>query len=438
MAKIVAPPSALDAEEMILGNILNNPNTLDKAAGYIVEDEVFYDDRNKLLWSKIKKMINRGEVVDQITVISDLSEKEKNDGLNAYYITGLTTSALSSQNIELYAQIIYKKYLMRRLIRETHTIQDEAYHANGNAFDILNETHTTIAELIEMQPHKTFNINDALHETVESIKYSDRNLIPIGFPALDKMCGGLTRGEITIIGGRPGHGKSTLSLNIMKQMIDAGYKCILFNREMSNTEMLKKLVVLESGMLSYSMVRSGACGDEASVKELESTISSIKEKYNKDKFLMFDNVRDFGQASAEIKRFKPDIIFDDYIQLIVPDSKIEQRRLQLEKIIHEYKWLAKNMNCAVVLVSQLNRSLESRGNPVPRLSDLAESGSIEQAAENVFFTYYDYKIFKNKSLERGYGKEIIEIIAGKVRYGETGQVKMDFKGDGVKISERFI
>ena len=438
MAKIVAPPSALDAEEMILGNILNNPNTLDKAAGYIVEDEVFYDDRNKLLWSKIKKMINRGEVVDQITVISDLSEKEKNDGLNAYYITGLTTSALSSQNIELYAQIIYKKYLMRRLIRETHTIQDEAYHANGNAFDILNETHTTIAELIEMQPHKTFNINDALHETVESIKYSDRNLIPIGFPALDKMCGGLTRGEITIIGGRPGHGKSTFSLNIMKQMIDAGYKCILFNREMSNTEMLKKLVVLESGMLSYSMVRSGACGDEASVKELESTISSIKEKYNKDKFLMFDNVRDFGQASAEIKRFKPDIIFDDYIQLIVPDSKIEQRRLQLEKIIHEYKWVAKNMNCAVVLVSQLNRSLESRGNPVPRLSDLAESGSIEQAAENVFFTYYDYKIFKNKSLERGYGKEIIEIIAGKVRYGETGQVKMDFKGDGVKISERFI
>ena len=285
---------------------------------------------------------------------------------------------------------------------------------------------------------ETFNINDALHETVESIKYSDRNLIPIGFPALDKMCGGLTRGEITIIGGRPGHGKSTFSLNIMKQMIDAGYKCILFNREMSNTEMLKKLVVLESGMLSYSMVRSGACGDEASVKELESTISSIKEKYNKDKFLMFDNVRDFGQASAEIKRFKPDIIFDDYIQLIVPDSKIEQRRLQLEKIIHEYKWLAKNMNCAVVLVSQLNRSLESRGNPVPRLSDLAESGSIEQAAENVFFTYYDYKIFKNKSLERGYGKEIIEIIAGKVRYGETGQVKMDFKGDGVKISERFI
>ena len=132
------------------------------------------------------------------------------------------------------------------------------------------------------------------------------------------------------------------------------------------------------------------------------------------------------------------LIFEDYIQLIVPDNKINERRLQLEKIIHEYKWLAKNVNCAVVLVSQLNRGIESRGNPVPRLSDLAESGSIEQAAENVFFSYYDYKIFGNDSLGRGHGKEVIEIIAGKVRYGETGAIKMDFKGDKVKISERYI
>ena len=224
----------------------------------------------------------------------------------------------------------------------------------------------------------------------------------------------------------------------MKNMIDAGYKCIMFNREMSNTEMLKKLVVLESGLLSYSMVRSGGLGDKSSLEEMEKTVEVIKKKYNKDKFLMFDNIVDFGQASSEVKRFNPDVIFDDYIQLIVPDSRIDQRRLQLEKIIHEYKWLAKSSKAAVVLVSQLNRSMETRGNPVPRLSDLAESGAIEQAAENVFFTYYDYKIFKNKSLERGYGKEIIEIIAGKVRYGETGSVKMDFKGDGVKISEKYL
>ena len=438
MAKAVSPPSSIEAEKILIGCILLDPNKFVEAAGYIIEDEVFYDNRNQLLWRKIKNMISNGDEVDQTTVCAQLSQREINEGLGAFYITGLTTDSLDSTNVESYAQIIYSKYLMRRLINETHNIKENAYQANGNAFDLLNNTHNIIGELIELQPHKEFDINNALHEALESIHNSERNLIQLGYPELDRMCGGLTRGELTIIGGRPGHGKSTFSLNLLKNMIDAGYKCVLFNREMSNTEMLKKLVVLESGLLSYSMVRNGSCGDEASSNELQSTVDIMQTKYSKDKFLMFDNIKDFNKAASEVKKFKPDVIFDDYIQLIVPDNKINERRLQLEKIIHEYKWLAKNVNCAVVLVSQLNRGIESRGNPVPRLSDLAESGSIEQAAENVFFSYYDYKIFGNDSLGRGHGKEVIEIIAGKVRYGETGAIKMDFKGDKVKISERYI
>ena len=435
--KVVTPPQAIEAEEAIIGCVLLNPSKFKETSGYIVEDDVFYDDRNKLLWKNIKEMMSSGDKIDQTTVISHLTQKERDIGITAYYVTGLTTNALECDNLESYSQIIYKKYLLRRLINEAHYIKDSAYLANGNALDILNETHNTIGELINLQPHITFDIDNAMHETLESIKYSSRNLIPTGYESIDKLCGGLTRGEITIIGGRPGHGKSTLALNMLKNMIDKGYKCVLFNREMSNVEMLKKLVVLESGVLSYSMIRSGVIGDESTLNEVNKTVEKIKKKYTKDNFLMFDNVRDFAQASTEVKRFEPDVIFDDYVQLIVPDSKIEQRRLQLEKIIHDYKWLAKTNNTVVVCVSQLNRALETRGNPVPRLSDLAESGAIEQAAENVFFTYYDYKIFKNQSLERGYGKDVIEIIAGKVRYGETGSSKMNFKGDGVKISERY-
>ena len=438
MAKIVASPSAKEAEGAILGIIMLDSNTYHQAREYKTSSHVFYDDRNIILWDKIQYMISHNEHVDMITLCSDLTQEEKSNGLDEYYITSLTSEVGTSENMPSYGKLVYKKYLMRKLIEETHKIQNKAYLSNGNAYEVLNNTYVTISELMDMQPQKHFDIGSAMAETIENIKNSDRNLIPTGYPSLDEMSGGLTRGEISIIGGRPGHGKSTLSLNILANMINKGYKCIMFNREMSNTEMLKKLVVLESGLLSYSMVRSGALGDESSINEMNKTVELIKEKYNKDKFLMFDNVRDFAQASTEVKRFNPDVIFDDYIQLIVPDSKIEQRRLQLEKIIHEYKWLAKNVNAAVILVSQLNRSLETRSNPIPRLSDLAESGAIEQAAENVFFTYYDYKIFKNKSLERGYGKEIIEIIAGKVRYGETGSVKMDFKGDGAKISERYI
>jgi len=153
---------------------------------------------------------------------------------------------------------------------------------------------------------------------------------------------------------------------------------------------------------------------------------------------MFDNIKDFGRAAAEVKKFQPDVVFDDYIQLIRADSAIEQRRLQIEQVINDYKWLAKSEKCAVVAVSQLNRNLETRGDGKPRLSDIAESGSIEQVAENVFFVYYDYKINGNRGLKNGYGPFVIELIAKKVRYGDGGSHKLHYEGDKVKISEKEI
>ena len=145
---------------------------------------------------------------------------------------------------------------------------------------------------------------------------------------------------------------------------------------------------------------------------------------------MFDNIRDFAKSSAEVKRFKPDVILDDYIQLISPTRQIEQRRLQLEALVNDYKWLAKEHKCVVVLASQLNRSLEMRSTAAkPQLSDLAESGAIEQVAENVFFTYYDYKINGNQSK----GKNVISIVARKVRYGETGECDLGFNGDKARF-----
>ena len=166
------------------------------------------------------------------------------------------------------------------------------------------------------------------------------------------------------------------------------------------------------------------------MSELEAIKSKIAEKYSSDKFAMFDNMPSFDESAAQVKKFKPDIIFDDYIQLIVPDKKIPERRLQLEKIVNDYKWLCKSQKCASVLLSQLNRSLEMRGDGKPKLSDLAESGSIEQVAENVLFIYYDYKVKMNQSRD---GQNIIELIGSKVRYGVSGSTKLGYDGDKVKI-----
>ena len=132
--------------------------------------------------------------------------------------------------------------------------------------------------------------------------------------------------------------------------------------------------------------------------------------------------------------FKPDVIMDDYIQLVSPDKNIPERRLQLERLVNDYKWLAKQMKCSVILASQLNRAIESRNkNCRPQLSDLAESGAIEQVAENVFFVYYDYKI----NGEDGKGKNIITFVAKKVRYGETGESDMGYNGDKCKIFDTY-
>ena len=172
---------------------------------------------------------------------------------------------------------------------------------------------------------------------------------------------------------------------------------------------------------------------ETDLSNMNEAIEIVREKYSKDKFLMFDNIKDFSLASNEIKKFKPDIIFDDYIQLIACKGYQDTRRLQIEKLVNDYKWLAKETESVVVLASQLNRFIEranNRGKSLePQLSDLAESGAIEQVAENVFFSYYDYKV----TGEKGKGKNVITLIASKIRYGDSGRSDLGYDGNQCKL-----
>ena len=216
---------------------------------------------------------------------------------------------------------------------------------------------------------------------------------------------------------------------MLSRVLEQGKRAIFFSRELPNSELIKKIICLESEELSYSMVRKNIYSPQER-QTVSDIIGFIKKKYHKDKFLMFDNLRDFNSSSSEVKKFKPDIVFDDYIQLISCNGKEEQRRLQIEKLVNDYKWLAKETDAAIVLASQLNRGIEYRDKSYePQLSDLAESGAIEQIAENVFFTHYDYKI----KGEAGKGKNTLTISAKKVRYGETGTVDLGYDGDKCKV-----
>ena len=379
-------------------------------------------------------MLGQKEFIDIKTVASSLTDEDRAGGLTHIYVVDCTVAAGISSAAPTYSKKLYEKYLMRRVVEETSRIQMLAMNSGEETYDCIINAHTLFSELIELNPTKEKeSIDSLLIDAVQDIKNKDSNLIKTGYTAIDKFAGGLTRGEITIIGGRPGHGKTTMMINVIATLIGNGYKVALFNRELPNIEVIKKLICLESQKLSYSLIRQGIHNEE-SLSQIEIVREIIKNKYNEEKFLMFDNIRDFAKTSAEVKRFKPDVIMDDYIQLISPDRKIPERRLQLEKLVNDYKWLAKQMKCSIVLASQLNRAIESRNKAGrPQLSDLAESGAIEQVAENVFFVYYDYKI---KGVD-GKGKNIITFVAKKVRYGETGESDMGYNGDKCKIFDSY-
>ena len=419
-------------EDAVLGSVINHEGEYEIVSKYFTNLEVFYQDRAKLLWKKIKYMKSKNEVIDTRTVSMSITQHDINRGLTHYYVVGCTGDTCVEGMTELYARKLYDKFLMRQVVVKAEEIKTKTMDNSHDVYQTISETHSILGEILNTKPSIASNIEDVIDDTVESIKNKTTKLIKTGYDNLDKFSGGLTRGVITIIGGRPGHGKTTVMINMLANVLEQGHRAIFFSRELPNAELLKKIVCLESQQLSYGMVRKNIFS-EKDIKMFNTAVEFIKKKYSKDKFLMFDNVKDFSAASSEVKRFKPDIIFDDYIQLITCKGKEDQRRLQIEKLVNDYKWLAKDTDAVVVLASQLNRFIEragARGKALmPQLSDLAESGAIEQVAENVFFSYYDYKV----QGEKGKGKNVLTICAGKVRYGDSGTVDLAYDGDKCKI-----
>ncbi len=424
-------PYDIESEDVVLGSVIKNMQEYDKVAKYFMDKDVFYQDKARLLWNRVTEMKRKGEHIDTLTVCSSITKKDSTKGLTKYYITGCTSDTCSQGAAEYYAIRIYEKYLLRKVIVGSEEISEKAKTNDKDIYASISKAHSLYGELLNSRPSQAQDIEDVISDTLHDIKNKTTKLIKTGYENVDKFAGGLTRGEVTIIGGRPGHGKTTVMINLLSKALENGQRALFFSRELPNSELFKKIICLESEQLSYSMVRKNVY-TENDLLVVNNTITEIKKKYSSDKFLMFDNIRDFEMSSSEVKKFKPDIIFDDYIQLIACDGYEDSRRLQIERLVNDYKWLAKETDCVVVLASQLNRGIErdSRGKTYnPQLSDLAESGAIEQVAENVFFSYYDYKV----KGEAGKGKNIISLHACKVRYGDSGISDLGYDGDKCKI-----
>jgi replicative DNA helicase len=376
------------------------------------------------VWRGINDLRKKG--IDDITVnalLSEIPPSMSNDNI-AYQITGLLDIP-SVSNYESNAKILYEKWLLRKVITKSEEVKKVINVKASDARTVLEQLVREIESVLDMQIGNEFDIDTILDETLDKMFDKDA-LVKFGYPELDELTGGMTRGEITVIAGRPGHFKSTTMLNVVRNLIHGGYKVLVMNREMSNVEMMKKLIVLESQNLSYEKIRMGVL-DEEDNNMLDKAKQNIRDKY-KD-LIMFDNIFDIDGTMREVRKHKPDVVVDDYIGL-VSVSGVDDNRLRIDNIMKQYKWAAKSHDMAVLLVSQLNRDCESRANKRPLLRDLRDSGSIEQDAEIILFMYYEWRYYLKESEMGEYG---IEIILGKNRYGKSGRVKMGVAGDRCKI-----
>jgi len=417
-------PHSKEAEEAILGGIImEGAAAFERVVPWIREDKAFYLKDNKIIWEVMQTLHKEREEIDAVTINNKLRSMFPDERLG-YHISVLLSETLSAENIETYARIVWERHIQRETAKSAQRLYQTSFNAPEETKAMLDQHSRLVDELKTLNPSKKRDVESIVSESIEFIKEGG-NIIPFGNIALDVPAGGMTRKEVTCIGGRPGHGKTTLVINIIRCLVDQGFKVMMFNREMSNSEMMKKMFVMESESLSYEYVRRGNLTD-AMTKELDYVSEKVQNKY-KNQLSMYDDISSLDEALIEVSRYKPDVVIDDYIQLISMPSKME-RRFQIEKIMQDYKWVCKKENCSALLISQLNRNMETRADPRPKMSDYAESGVIEQTVESAMSIFYGFN-FDDTRFSR-YESEIISV---KTRYGRVGTCRVGFNGNRCKF-----
>jgi len=411
------------SEREILGNIISNGTLVQTALKYITNSKMFYHEDHKKIWGAIYYLHKSNKSIDLSTVANFLGEK----GFKlTYYLTGITEQIVTPANFETHCRTVYdlhvRRQLWKRIVGFKDRIEkDTSYKDVATDVNYLSRIAEDFNKMIDLESATMEGIDD---ELVQSI-FEKKNLVQTGIRKIDTAIVGMTKGEISIIAGRPGNGKSTLALNITKNMIIDGRKVMYVSREMPRVEIVKKFIAMHTSVPNREM-RNNAVAHR---KEIEKGLDFIKKHYKS--LHLFDNLRSLDEAINEAKRIQPDIIIDDHIGFIeFPYRDVRDVRHRIAEITRRYKWLAKEIDCAVVLVSQLNRNIEHRIDKIPRLSDLAESGNLEQDAEIVIFNYYPY-VYEYDEAEHGqFGQKI---IIAKNRYGTTCKFDIGYHGDSASV-----
>lgn len=431
------PPNDVEAEQAVIGSMLTDRDAVISAIE-VLKEEDFYREDNKTIYEAILNLYNRSEPIDIITLKAELTSMgmfNKIGGLE--YIVGLPEKVPTTANVEKYISIVKEKSELRRLIKAANEIIEQGYDPTENIDDIMNSAEKKIFNIMQDKDQKSYSpIKDVLIDAFTELEqlYNQKQHItgvPTGFIDLDYKTAGLHNSDLILIAARPAMGKSAFALNIATNAaLKAKVPAVLFSLEMSKEQMVNRILCSEA-MVDSNKVRTGKIDDDDWIK-LADTMGDLSEAP-----IYIDDTPgiSINEIRAKCRKLKLEknigLVVIDYLQLVQGSSKRAQgsREQEISEISRSLKILAKEINVPVIALSQLSRAPEQRPDHRPMLSDLRESGAIEQDADIVMFLYRD-DYYNEDSEDKG----LAEVIVAKHRAGSTGTVKLVWLGNYTKFA----
>ncbi len=438
------PPQAVDLEEAVLGAMLLEREALSTVID-ILSPDAFYKEQNGRVFGAMISLFNRSEPVDILTVTQELKRTGELEIVGgSYYVSALTNRIASSANIEFHARIVAQKYLQRELIRiSTDTIKT-AFEDSTDVFELLDETTKNIFEILDSNVRKQHDkmsslIAKAITEIETAANKQDGLLgVPSGFTSMDRITGGWQKSDLHIIAARPGMGKTAFVVTMAKNAaVEFNKPVAIFSLEMSSLQLVKRLISSETEIAQDKILKGNL--DNHEFVQLNERIKKLSVA---PLFIDDTPALSIFELRAKARRLKEnqkvELIIVDYLQLMSggPDSK-GNREQEISNISRGLKSLAKELEIPIIALSQLSRQVENRpgGSKRPQLSDLRESGAIEQDADMVMFIYrpeyYGLEVDENNEPTKGRA----EIIIAKNRHGALETVKLRFIGQYAKFAD---
>ncbi|HEU4962481.1 MAG TPA: replicative DNA helicase [Bacilli bacterium] len=422
------PPQNMEAEQAVLGAVLIEAEALTPVSE-MLQAEDFYRKTHQMIFDAIVRVSESGEPVDLITVTAQLQHVGQIDDIGGVaYLASLANSVPTAANVDYYAQIVKEKSIMRRLINTATKIAATGYEGGVEVAEMIDDAEKRILEISQQgSANKGFTpIKDVLLDTFERIEflYNNKGAVtgtPTGYPDLDKMTSGFKPSELIILAARPAVGKTAFALNIAQNVaVREKGTVAIFSLEMGREQLVQRMLCAEANIDAGKM-RTGFL-DEDDWPKLTMAVGTLSEAP-----IYIDDTPGItvSEIRAKLRRLKVEhglkLVVIDYLQLIMGKGKGDNRQQEVSEISRTLKLIARELECPVIALSQLSRSVEQRQDKRPMMSDLRESGSIEQDADIVSFLYRDD--YYNPESER---KNIIEIIIAKQRSGPTGTVELVF------------